>query len=243
MKKLGIIGGLGPMATIYFMELIVKMTKADTDRDHIPMIVYNYPDTPDRTAYLLDNSKENPYPYISDMAKLLKEQGCDYFAMPCITAHFFSEDLKALLGDGFISMIDEVARYLCSKNIKTVGLMATDGTVQSKVFEQTLNKYDIKVVTPDYNDQRLVMKTIYDEVKAGKPVNVENMYIVKNHLKKQGAELVLLGCTELSVVKGQYPLDPEFFDVLEILASRCVEQCGGDLTYEYSYLKSKEKGN
>ncbi len=241
MKKLGIIGGLGPMATIYFMELIVKMTKADTDRDHIPMIVYNYPDTPDRTAYLLDNTKENPYPYISDMGVKLKEQGCDFFAMPCITAHYFSEELKKELGDGFISMIDEVARYLRRKKITTVGLMATDGTVQSRVFEQTLNKYDIKVVTPDYKEQRLVMRTIYDEVKAGKPVNVENVYLVKNQLKKQGAELVLLGCTELSVVKGKYPLDPEFFDVLEVLASRCVEECGGELTYEYSYLKGEKE--
>lgn len=236
MKRLGIIGGLGPMATIYFMELVVRMTKADNDRGHIPMIIYNYPDTPDRTEYLLDNTKENPLPNIISMGEKLKEQGCEYFAMPCITAHYFGKNLKETLGDGFINMIDETAMYLKSKNIDTVGIMATDGTVQSKVFEETLKSYGINVVIPSKDRQKLVMKVIYDEVKAGKEVTIDDMYEVKNELKEKGAQLVLLGCTELSVVKGNYPLDDEFLDVLEILAKRSVELCGATLVESYSYL-------
>lgn len=237
MKKLGIIGGLGPMATIYFMELVVRMTKADNDRGHIPMIIYNYPDTPDRTEYLLDHSKPNPLPNILEMGKKLKEQGCDYFAMPCITAHYFGKEITDTIGSGFINMIEETAKYLKAKQIDTVGLMATDGTVESKVFEETLKSYGINVVVPSENKQKLVMKVIYDEVKAGKEVSVDDLYEVKEELKSKGAKLCLLGCTELSVVKGNYTLDDEFLDVLEILAKQSVLLCGAEVTSYYDYLK------
>ncbi len=236
MKKLGIIGGLGPMATIYFMELVVRMTKADNDNGHIPMIIYNYPDTPDRTEYLLDHSKPNPLPNILEMGENLKKQGCEYFAMPCITAHYFGKEITETIGSGFINMIEETAKFLNKKKIDTVGLMATDGTVKSKVFEDTLNAYGINVVVPSDEKQRLVMKVIYDEVKAGKEVSVNDLYEVKEELKSKGAKLCLLGCTELSVVKGNYTLDDEFLDVLEILAKQAVLLCGAMVNSEYDYL-------
>lgn len=236
MKKLGIIGGLGPMATIYFMELVVRMTKADNDNGHIPMIIYNYPDTPDRTEYLLDHSKPNPLPNILEMGENLKKQGCEYFAMPCITAHYFGKEITETIGSGFINMIEETAKFLNKKKIDTVGLMATDGTVKSKVFEDTLNAYGINVVVPSDEKQKLVMKVIYDEVKAGKEVSVNDLYEVKEELKSKGAKLCLLGCTELSVVKGNYTLDDEFLDVLEILAKQSILLCGALVNSEYDYL-------
>lgn len=237
MKKLGIIGGLGPMATIYFMELVVKMTKANADREHIPMIVYNYPETPDRTEYILDNTKPNPLGYILDMGKNLKEQGALYFAMPCITAHFFGEDINKELGDGFINMIEETAIYLKQKGIEKVGLMATDGTIKCRVFEKTLNAYGIEVEVPSSEGQKKVMDIIYNQVKAGKEVDIDELYEVKAELKNKGAKLFILGCTELSVIKGNYSLDCEFLDVLEILAKRSVELCGATLSDKYDYLK------
>ena len=236
MKKLGIIGGLGPMATIYFMELVVRMTKADNDNGHIPLFIYIYPDTPDRTEYLLDHSKPNPLPNILEMGENLKKQGCEYFAMPCITAHYFGKEITETIGSGFINMIEETAKFLNKKKIDTVGLMATDGTVKSKVFEDTLNAYGINVVVPSDEKQRLVMKVIYDEVKAGKEVSVNDLYEVKEELKSKGAKLCLLGCTELSVVKGNYTLDDEFLDVLEILAKQAVLLCGAMVNSEYDYL-------
>ncbi|NLL92788.1 MAG: amino acid racemase [Clostridiales bacterium] len=230
MNKLGIIGGLGPMATIYFMELVVKMTKADVDSDHIPMIVYSYPETPDRTAYLLDHSKPNPLPVILKMAKELEEQKVDFIAMPCITAHYFGNEIhQSLKSAKFINMIEETAKYLHSIGATKIGLMATDGTVKSKVFEKTLNDYDIEVVVPSIESQKKVMRIIYDEVKAGKPVSITDLYDVKNELKDLGAKVCILGCTELSVVKGSYKLDNDFVDVLDILAMKSVELCGGTL--------------
>lgn len=236
MKKLGIIGGLGPMATIYFMELVVKMTSAKADKDHIPMIVYNYPDTPDRTEYILDNTKPNPLKAILDMGTELINGGADYVAMPCITAHYFGKDIIEKIGNGFINMLEETAKYLKLKDIDKVGLMATDGTIKSRVFENTLNEYGIDVVLPSEQKQKTVMDIIYNQVKAGKEVNIDDLYSVKSELKRNGAKLFILGCTELSVVKGKYPLDGEFLDVLEILAKRSVELCGGTVNEKYDYL-------
>lgn len=236
MEKLGIIGGLGPMATIYFMELVVKMTSAKADKDHIPMVIYNYPNTPDRTEYILDNSKPNPISDILDMGENLLAQGAKYIAMPCITAHYFGKELNEKLGTSFINMIEETAKYLKIKNIDKVGLMATDGTIKSKVFENTLNRYGIDVVIPTDEKQKMVMDIIYNQVKAGKEVNIDELYCVKSELKSNGAKLFILGCTELSVVKGNYPLDGEFLDVLEILAKRSVELCGAKVNDKYDYL-------
>ena len=236
MKKLGIIGGLGPMATIYFMELIVKMTKAKTDREHIPMIIYNYPDTPDRTEYLLDNTKPNPLNAILDMGINLKKQGADYVAMPCITAHYFGKEITECVGEGFINMIEETAKHLKNKGVDRIGLMATDGTVNSRVFEKVLNEYGIDVIVPSKEKQSMVMDIIYNQVKAGKEVNIDELYSVKSELKAKGAKLFILGCTELSVVKGNYPLDGEFLDVLEILAKSSIELCGAEVNEKYDYL-------
>ena len=236
MKKLGIIGGLGPMATIYFMELVVKMTKADSDADHIPMVVYSFPDTPDRTQYLLDNSKPNPLDSIIDMTKRLNQQDVDYIAMPCITAHYFGKEISNYSDGKFVNMVKETAKFLKKKKIDTVGIMATDGTIHSKVFENVMKEYDIKTINPSDEGQKIIMDVIYNQVKAGKDVDIEGLYKVKRELKSKGAKVCILGCTELSVVKGNYPLDHEFVDVLEVLAGKVITLCGAQINKEYKHL-------
>ena len=94
-KTLGILGGIGPLATVYFMDLIVKMTDAVKDQDHISMIVLNHAAIPDRTEFILDNSKPNPLPVMIDDAKKLQAAGADYVVMPCNTAHYFYEQIQA----------------------------------------------------------------------------------------------------------------------------------------------------
>ncbi len=92
-KKLGIIGGLGPMATSYFMRRIIELTDARTDQENIEMIIYNCPSIPDRTGYILGRSSESPLPKIEEIAHELEHQNVDYIAMPCITAHYFHDQL------------------------------------------------------------------------------------------------------------------------------------------------------
>ena len=121
MKKVGIIGGLGPMAMVYFMQLITEMTDAATDQEHIELIVHSKPQTPDRTGYILDHSKDNPLPVLTEVGKELLGCGADFIAIPCITAHYFQKELEKQIGCKILHAIEETATYLLSENVKTVG--------------------------------------------------------------------------------------------------------------------------
>ena len=234
MKKLGIIGGLGPMATAYFMRRIIEMTDAATDQDNIEMVIYNSPSIPDRTGYILDNTKESPLPKIIDLANRLELQDVDYIAIPCITAHYFHQQISKSVDVPVSNGIREAADYLSEHGIKKVGIMATDGTVSTKLFDSVFMDYGIQCVYPDGKYQKLVMSIIYDEVKAGKPVSMKEFELVKNQLLASGAEVVILGCTELSIAKRDNHIEG-VLDIIDVLARDCVMKCAR-LRPEYKEL-------
>lgn len=235
MNKLGVIGGLGPMATAYFYQLIVEMTDATTDQEHIETIIYSRPATPDRTKFILGKSDEDPMPYLLDAGRKLKRQGANVIAIPCITAHYFQRRLEKTLGTRVIHAIEEVGKYLKKREVYTVGIMATDGTVESRLFQTILEKYGIHCVTPSLDKQEEVMSIIYDDVKAGKPVDMDKFADVSSELFGKGAEVILLGCTELSLIKKDYEIGKGFLDVMEVLARQAVLSCG-KLKEEYNEL-------
>lgn len=238
MKKLGIIGGLGPMATAYFLHLIINMTDAEKDQEHIEVLLHSKPQIPDRTNYILGVSKESPMPYLSQIGKSLVEQGADIIAIPCITAHFFQGKLEEEINCPIINAIEETAIYLKEENVSKVGIMATDGTIQSELFQNTLKKYDIECIIPEKNLQQKVMSIIYDNVKAGCPIDMEAFNAVTGKLFEEGAQVILLGCTELSMVKRDCNISKGFLDVMEVLARRVVLECG-ELKQEYKHLIEK----
>lgn len=225
MKKLGVIGGLGPMASAYFLELITQMCDAATDQEHIETIVYSKPSTPDRTSYILDHSKPDPVPAMVQSGAVLKAMGVDILAIPCVTAHYFHQNLEELIGMRIINAVYETGEYLQRRNISCVGIMATDGTVSSKLFQKELEKRGIKCVEPDDNHQKKVMSLIYDDIKAGEAVNIEAFIDIKEHLCDKGAQVILLGCTELSLIKKENSIGEGFLDVMEVLARKCVQEC------------------
>lgn len=104
---LGILGGVGPLATAYFMELLIKKTPARTDQDHMPMIVFNDPQIPDRTAYILDHAKPNPRPEMAKVARWLEEAGADYIAIACNTAHYFYDDINEAVKIPVVNIMEE----------------------------------------------------------------------------------------------------------------------------------------
>ena len=232
---LGIIGGLGPMATAYFMELITQMTDAATDQEHIEMIVMSRPQTPDRTAYILGKSEETPLDDMADMGRFLTDAGAQFLAIPCITAHYFHDELESRVGNSVAHIIRETGQYLRERGVKTVGIMATDGTIGSGLFTKGFKEYGIETVVPDDKHQAMVMKLIYDDIKAGKPPRLELFNEVASHLKEQGAAVIILGCTELSMIKKDYPLPAGVLDAMEVLASAVVKKCG-KLKEEYTEL-------
>lgn len=226
MKTLGIIGGLGPMATAYFMQLVIEMTDAATDQEHIPMIIYNCPQIPDRTKYLLGLSAENPAPQIAQCGCKLAADGAEIAAIPCITAHAMHEEIQGDVGIPIIHAIKEVALYLKEKGISKAALEATDGTVQVGVFQKELEEAGIEVILPSKESQKKVMGIIYDNVKAGCKVDMQAFGEVERELLEKGAEVIILGCTELSMVKRDYELQPYYLDAMEVLARTAVKQCG-----------------
>lgn len=226
MNIIGIIGGLGPMATAYFLRLITQMTEAATDQEHIEVLIHSKPQIPDRTNYILGRSQKSPMPDMIVVGKKLAEQGANVLAIPCITAHYFQKEMEEAIGIPIINAIEETAEYLNARGIKKVGIMATDGTIESGIFQCALEEKGIEVVIPIKDDQKKVMYLIYENVKAGKKIDENVFQAVSEGLFKRGAQVVLLGCTELSLMKRDYNLRGAFLDVMEILARKAVLTCG-----------------
>ena len=235
-KVLGVIGGMGPIATSFFMELVIKMTDASTDQDHLDMIIYNIPSIPDRTSYILDHSKKSPLPVILDIAEKLEEQGVEFLAMPCCTAHYFQEELEKSLHKPFVNIIRATVHYLKERGITKVGVMATDGTMNTGLFRKELEENDMQIVCPSPERQKDVMHVIYQNVKANRPVEMDRFRSVGNELKENGAEAIILGCTELSLVKRDYDIGPGYIDAMEVLAQQSLISCGSVLKEEYKEL-------
>lgn len=224
---LGVLGGVGPMATAYFMEIVIQKTPAEKDQDNIPMIVFNDPQIPDRTAYILDHTQPNPLPEMIKVARWLENAGSDYIAIPCNTAHYFYDSIAASVDIPVVSIMEETTKR-AARTVRPggkIGLMATDGTISSGVFQKYLEDAGLETVVPDAKYQQDVMHIIYDCVKSNKPYNKEEFLAVANHLRDKGCDMVVIGCTELSVVYQDLADElPEWqFDALDALADKCVE--------------------
>lgn len=235
MKRLGVLGGLGPMATAYFLQLIIQMTDAKTDQEHIEVILHSKPQIPDRTRYILGKSDENPMPQMAEVGKKLVAQGAELIAIPCITAHYFQKKLEDEIGVPIINAIEETALYLEKAGISATGIMATDGTIESGLFQKCFAKHNIECYVPKKKEQEKVMHLIYENVKAGKPVQMPLFEAVSQQLFAEGAQVILLACTELALIKRDYHIGAGFLDVMEVLARRSVLSCGR-LKEEYNYL-------
>lgn len=232
---LGIIGGVGPLATAYFMEALIKKTPAQADQDHMPMIVFNDPQIPDRTAYILDNSKSDPQPEMTKVARWLENAGADFLAIPCNTAHYFYDAIVNAVNIPVVNIMHETSKRLAQVVGKgaTIGLMATEGTVQSGVFQDYLEAEGLSLVAPEEEDQRHIMHLIYDCVKANQPYDKNEFLQLALHLRERGCDAVVCGCTELSVIYQDMNEHPSWlYDSLDILADRCVDM----------YLWAREEG-
>lgn len=236
MKTLGIIGGLGPMATACFLQQIIEMTDAKTDQEHLDVIVFNRPNVPDRTAYLLDHTKPSPAVSMTETAKTLESLGACCLAAPCVTSHAVFPEIRRHVGIPLIHMVEETAKCLKQAGKKKAGIMATTGTVQSALFQKALGEQGLNFCIPDEGHQRLVMKLIYDDIKAGNPADMGDFETAARHLREQGCDSVILGCTELSVIKRNEDIGPGFLDAMEVLAKVCIETCGKPVKPEYACL-------
>lgn len=238
MKTLGIIGGMGPMATAYLLELIIQMTAAKTDQEHLSAVVLNNPQVPDRTAYILDREKPSPLPVLEGMAHALENLGCGVLCAPCVTSHYFYEELAGCVKVPFLHMVEETARELRAAGKRKAGILATTGTVRTGLFQGALEKQGLGWAVPSQHGQELIMSLIYEDIKAGRQPNMGKFQRASEELFDQGCDSVILGCTELSLVKKDTPLGHGYLDALEVLSKRCVQACGAPLKPEFEALIS-----
>lgn len=236
---LGVIGGLGPIATAHFMELTIQMTDAHIDQDNLDMIIYNFPSTPDRTDFILGKNPNSPLPAMLRAGQAMVEQGADCIAIPCVTAHYFYEELESGIPAPIINGVAETANHLRCNGVTKAGIMATDGTIQTGILSRALEAVGITPVIPSAARQKDVMHLIYENVKAGVPAEIDRFRAVQEELADWGAQTIILGCTELSLIKRDYPIGPGFIDVMEVLAQCSVVRCGGKLKPAYRDLITK----
>ena len=233
-KTLGIIGGVGPLATMFIGEMIVRLTRATKDQDHVHTIIDNDTSIPDRTAYILDPTKENPVPVIQKDAVKLVAAGAEVICIPCNTAHTFYDDISKASPAPVLHMIRETAKRAKELGSKRVGILATDGTVFSKVYQTALLEQGIEPVLPDEAIQAKVMSVIYEYVKAGRDVTIEQWEEIAHHMKDLQCDLVILGCTELSIVNKDLKLGKYYIDSLIVLAETAIKACGYESINETS---------
>jgi aspartate racemase len=201
-RMIGILGGMGPEATLDLYRHIIQLTPASRDQDHIRVLIYSNPKIPDRTL-AISGKGESPQKALIDSARRLEAGGAGIIAMPCNASHYYLPEIQQAIGIPILNMVVEVCRKLRSNlpDIKAVGLIATNGTVYSRVYHKVLAAEGISVLTPNEKDQAETQAAIA-QVKAGihSEAAREQFHSIGANLVQAGAEAVILGCTEIPLV-------------------------------------------
>ena len=220
-RIVGILGGMGPESTVDFFLRIVKATPAQKDQDHLRIIIDNNPKIPDRTQNILGEA-ESPLDELRKTARNLEKAGAQIIAIPCNTAHYYYEQLQKSINIPIIDMISETAGYIYKElpGVKKIGLLATDGTIKTRLYQDVLK--GIEIIVPDMRSQRKLMKAIYGKrgIKSGytRGSPRRNTLEVARSLVKQEVEAVIIGCTEISLVLYKQDLPISLIDPLQVLA-------------------------
>lgn len=226
-RTLGVLGGLGPMSSVYFCELMTQHTLAQRDQDHVNFILSSRADTPDRTAFITGRSEDNPvYVMCSEVQRLIAA-GAQIIAIPCNTAHYFYDAISEMATVPVINIIKQTALFCKRNGVGRVGILATEGTVRSGAYSDIFDLAGIESVVPCESDQEIISHIIYEQIKKGQAPSTEEFMRVANALLERGCERIILGCTELSLLKKQAELDTGVFvDSLEVLAYSAIKLCG-----------------
>jgi aspartate racemase len=222
-KIVGILGGMGPYATIDFMQLVLELTPAKSEKDHIHTIVDSNPAMPSRTRAYLFN-EEDPSPYMLQGIKNLINAGADFVVVPCNSAHYFLPGIRQQYDFPYINMIDVTAQSILESGYKAVGLMAGEVTVGAGLYEAACgNRTSILQVG---NAEQAQIRQIIEAVKIGAIDDQTRAIYFKltEQLKAQGAEAVVLGCTELQAVADSGVKGLPVIDSLHVLAKQTIQR-------------------
>ena len=225
MRKVGILGGMGPEATVLLMQKIIECTKAQDDQDHIPLLVDNNTQVPSRIESIINKNGSDPLPELCKMANSLETNGASALAMPCNTAHFYIEEIRKQIKIPFISIVEESASYLKKVHLgaKKIGILASPAVKITKIFEYELEKNNMNLIY--IGDETLILSTI-KQIKSNfvsGPVS-EKLEEISIQAKSIQLDLILIACSEFSIVSDEIKrkFNIPVVDTLDILASRIV---------------------
>jgi aspartate racemase len=218
-KVVGVLGGMGPEATVDFMAKVIALTPAEKDQDHIHMLVDHNPTVPNRQTALL-NGGEDPGPVLATMAKRLEAAGADFLVIPCNTAFAFASDVREAVDIPLISIIDVTIDAILQRDstVRKVGVLATNGCLQAGVYQDALQRKSLTPVLPDANELAELMQLV-NGIKAGdksETVAVA-MHKLADALLARGAEAIVAGCTEIPLV-----LEPSEFSVMLVSSTEAL---------------------
>lgn len=227
-KTIGILGGMGPLATADLLIKIVTMTKADCDNEHIRVFVDDNSAIPDRTAAILHGGPD-PMPEMLSALRNLEKCGADCLLMPCNTAHYYLSRLQQETSIPFLNVLTVTAAR-CKELFpgKTAAILATTGALATGLYQDALDAEGVSFLVPDEGEQAKLMHLIYDLVKASLPLHPEGhlWQEVLDGLRQRGADYFILGCTELPIVASTLELEGPFIDPTAELARAAILYCG-----------------
>jgi len=225
-QKLGVLGGMGPQATQVFYQFVLDRTDAVRDQDHLPAVILSDTGMPDRTKAILSGDTAELYARLLKDARLLETCGCTAIAVPCNTSHYFVDQLQREVNVPIIHMIREAAAALAAQGKKRPGILATEGTIRSGLYQKECAALGLEAYAPDEEIQKLVTSIIYDEIKQGEKGSRDKFANIDRALRKAGCDCAILACTELSVFATYHPLPPYYLDAMMVLAEQAVTRCG-----------------
>jgi len=232
-KIIGVLGGMGPEATSDLYYRIIKSTPAQKDQEHVRVIIYSNPKVPDRTSAILGNGP-NPVPQMTMAAEALERAGADFIIIPCNTAHYFIDSLRTRVGIPILNMIELTAERSLKDfpDVKKMGLIATDGTVKSRIYHHSFSDLGVDILTPTEMKQQDVMKAIYDHIKKGDLNGGREILLkVAKDLVLGGAQIVICGCTEVSLVLKDEDISVPIIDPLQFLAETAIDVALGKIEF------------
>ena len=223
---LGIMGGLGPAASCYLYQMITDHTPAQKDQDHIDIVISSRASTPDRTAFIVGKSKDDPFDVMEQDGISLVRYGATVLAIACNTAHYFYDRLAAALPVPVLNMPRLTAADAKAAGCHKLGILATDGTLLAETYQIACRDIGLEWAAPGEQAQKGIMSIIYDEIKQGKRVDMQLFNAAVDDLHAQGCDMAVLGCTELSLVKRDEHLGPFFIDSTAVLCTHAMRACG-----------------
>lgn len=221
-KIIGVLGGMGPQATVDFYRRLIFLAQKEFDarsnKDFPFILIFNI-SPPD----IISGKNRKASPFLEEGVKKLEEGEADFIAIPCNTAHVFINELRKTVAIPILSIIEETVKAVRNKGLKRVGILGTKTTIKEGIYQEKLEKFKIKSIVPEKTDLKqlveIISRVIARERREG---DKDFILALIDKMVNQGAQGIILGCTEIPLIIKQEDVNVPIFDTLEILAKACL---------------------